>query len=250
MVTQYREHGNLRSCLALSDNPLKSSFAKVKCLSKVTKGLAQIHARETLHYDLHSGNILVGEEKGYISMLISDLGLSGPANKILGDGKMYGVLPYIAPEVMRGNPYTDKADIYSVGMLTWEIFTGQQPFSQCAHDKHLARRICYGERPFIPVEIPDFYKEFMCKCWNSDPLQRPSAQELFSAIEEIFDILVSLANIYQVRLDEIEMIPKSENIIMLDPHPSAVYTSRCFTTEELGTGKIIKCSSIFSFSNY
>ncbi len=169
-------------------------------------------------------------------MSISDLGLSGPANKTLRDGKIYGVLPYIAPEVMRGHPYTDKADIYSVGMLTWEVFTGKQPFSQHAHDKYLAQRICHGERPLIPVEIPDFYKEIMWNCWNPDPLQRPSAQELYSAIDEIFDILIELANIYQVKWDEVEMIPQLENTTIPDPHPGAVSTSRCFTAEELGTG--------------
>ena len=125
MVTRYREHGNLRSCLTSGGTFIQSSYAKINMIALLSQGLAQIHANQIVHYDLHSGNALIGKNAGgYVCAFISDLGLSGPANKSLGDGKIYGVLPYLAPEVIRGNPYTEKADIYSLGMLTWEILTG------------------------------------------------------------------------------------------------------------------------------
>ena len=184
---------------------------------------------------MHSGNILVGRQEEVIGMLISDLGLSGPANKTLRDGKIYGVLSYIAPEVLRGNAYTEKADIYSLGMLTWEILIGQQAFSQYAHDKYLAQSICSGERPSIPMEIPEFYKEFICSCWNDEPLQRPSAKDLHLAIDEMFDILIELRNIQGTEYDQVEIIPQCSSITT-SIHSEAVYTSRCFTTAELETG--------------
>jgi len=213
----------------------------------LTQGLSQIHANAILHYDLHSGNILVGRDED-IGVLISDLGLSGPANKTLRDGKIYGVLSYIAPEVLRGNAYTDKADIYSLGMLTWEILTGQQPFSQYAHDKYLAQRICSGERPSIPMEIPEFYKEFIHSCWNDEPLQRPSAKDLSSAMDELCDIFGELMDIQGIPPDELEVIPLCSSITT-SIHSEAVYTSRCFTTAELETG-ILKTISMLLLQIY
>ena len=151
--------------------------------------------------------------------------------------------PYLAPEVIRGNPYTEKADIYSLGMLTWEILTGKLPFSDCSHDTYLASKICNGERPPIPPEMPDFFKEFICKCWHADPLQRVSAKELHLAIDEFSNISDELAELQDSRLDEIEMMPKFASFSRPDLHPDAVYTSRCFTAEELSAnaGTVQSC---------
>jgi len=234
IVTRYRGHGNLRSYLKSQQDIGLSSFAKINIIDIFAEGLSQIHADNILHYDLHSGNALVANNKdGYIVISISDLGLSGPANRSLSDGKIHGVLPYLAPEVLRGNPYTEKADIYSLGMLTWETLTGKQPFSHCSHDALLAQRICNGERPSIPAEIPHFFQEFICKCWNPDPLQRPSAQDLHLAMYEMQKINFELAKIYKVRWDEIELMPKFPNVTTTSQHSGAVYTSRSFTVEEL-----------------
>jgi len=200
----------------------------------LTEGLAQIHAEGILHHDLHSRNILVAKNLSERSTIyISDLGLSGPANKSLRDGKICGVLPYLAPEVLRGYPYTDKAEIYSLGMLAWEILTGELPFSVCSHDANLARRVCSGERPDIPIEIPEFYKEFICMCWNADPLLRPSAEDLNLAMEEMLYILLTLADIQKTHVDNIEMIPQCQSTPITSTHPDAVYSSRCFTVKDL-----------------
>ncbi|RIA97971.1 kinase-like domain-containing protein, partial [Glomus cerebriforme] len=64
--------------------------------------------------------------KDRIQITISDLGFCGPADKPLNS--IYGNLPYIAPEVIAGKETTFASDIYSIGMLMWEISSGQPPF--------------------------------------------------------------------------------------------------------------------------
>jgi serine/threonine protein kinase len=92
--------------------------------------LKSLHKSGYFHKDLHSGNIL--QAKKYISnsnfSYVSDFGLSGPVNEQNIDNKLYGVLPYIAPEVLNGEPYTTSADIYSFGVIMTELSSGKPPF--------------------------------------------------------------------------------------------------------------------------
>ena len=84
----------------------------------IINALSTIHYENSIHRDLHSGNILQYYGRWYIG----DLGFCGPADK--PSEKIYGNLPYIAPEVLVEKEYTFKSDIYSIGMLMWEISSG------------------------------------------------------------------------------------------------------------------------------
>ena len=87
--------------------------------------------------------------------------------------KICGVMPYVAPEVLRGKPYTQAADIYSFGMVMYFVATGRQPFDDRAHDQVLALNICNGIRPEInEKEAPKFYIDLMKNCWDPDPDKR------------------------------------------------------------------------------
>ncbi|RGB35782.1 hypothetical protein C1646_698780, partial [Rhizophagus diaphanus] len=85
------------------------------------------------------------------------MGLCGEIGNV-DKSKIYGVMPYVAPEVLRGKPYTKAADIYSFGMIMYFVATGRQPFSDHAHDKILALGICNGIRPKLnELEAPNCY---------------------------------------------------------------------------------------------
>src|SRR5205823_1201624 len=109
---------------------------------------------------------------------ISDLGLSKPIDYLKSNNDVYGVIPYMAPEVLRGKPYTPASDIYSFAMIMWELTSGVPPFNDRAHDFHLSLSICKGERPEIIENTPQCYVDLVKKCWDLDPLKRPSAPEL------------------------------------------------------------------------
>ncbi|CAI2194530.1 18287_t:CDS:1, partial [Funneliformis geosporum] len=114
-----------------------------------------------------------------------DLGLCKPVNYFQLSTKkneIYGVLPFVAPEVLRNQPYTLASDIYSFSMIMWELISGIPPFNDEAHNEQLAFRICNGEHPKIIENIPICYISLMESCWNINPLKRPTALEIKSII--------------------------------------------------------------------
>src|SRR5438128_1484261 len=129
----------------------------------ITSGLRNLHKDNLVHKDLHPGNILTSNGgKWYIA----DFGICGPANQ--SSSSIYGNLPYMAPEVIRGAQYSTAADIYSVGMLMYYVAIGHTPFVERKHDIHLALDICNGIRPAITNNLPSRYQELMQECWDAD----------------------------------------------------------------------------------
>src|SRR5687767_1352271 len=126
---EFANGGNLRSVLSTDFNNILWK-EKVKNMWDLTSDLTYLHGLEYCHKDFHSGNILYDETMTFIS----DFGLSRPANEQKSDGKIYGVLPYIAPEVLNGEPYTKASDIYSFGIIMAELSLGKPPFYDRNHD--------------------------------------------------------------------------------------------------------------------
>src|ERR1051325_4355173 len=107
MVLEYAEHGSLRTYLDQNHNKLNWKD-KINYLYRIAFGLNQIHGKELVHRDLHTGNILKFSIK---DISITDMGLCKPAALEKTKNNIYGVLSYIAPEVLRGQNYTKAADI-------------------------------------------------------------------------------------------------------------------------------------------
>ena len=180
----YANEGNLRRCLT---KIIKSNWKqKLNMLYRIITGLKEIHYQGLIHCDIHDGNILnhrnIENENIESRVYISDLGLCYPIQSSLKKDSIYGVIPFMAPEVLRGKPYTSASDIYSFSMIMWEFTSGITPFNDRAHDFQLSLSICKGERPEIIENTPQCYRDLMEKCWNEDPLKRPSASEIFDIV--------------------------------------------------------------------
>jgi len=81
---------------------------------------------------------------------------------------MFGVIPYMAPEVLLRKSYTKESDIYSFGMIMWEYTTGKKPFYNRYHNHCLILDILEGKRLEITEDTPEFYAGLMKKCWDSN----------------------------------------------------------------------------------
>jgi serine/threonine protein kinase len=224
LVLDYIEGGDLNKWIIENNNKFNWSY-KLLSLWNIVRGLKEIHKKKLVHRDFHTGNILVRNEYW---PYISDMGLCGKVDDIDGT-KVFGVMPYVAPEVLKGEKYTQAADIYSLGMLMYFIATGKQPFYDRAHDQYLVISIYKGIRPEInEPEAPKCYIDLMKRCWDSNPDKRPN-------INEIFDLMKLFNNSRQQseiekQLEEAEdhrrSNPLSIEVIQSNTHPQAIYTSR------------------------
>ena len=108
---EHMELGSLRSNLMVKRcNPIDKYYN----LFWVSKSLLALHKCDLVHGDFHSGNLLLDNQR---NIYICDLGLSKPADEPSKANDIYGVIPYIAPEVWLGKPYTKAVDIYSFGVI-------------------------------------------------------------------------------------------------------------------------------------
>ena len=121
-------------------------------------------------------------------MKVTDVGISKAAVDITGT--LAGSPAYLAPEVIKSRVYNSKADIYSLGILLWEIWYGEQAFAITKLELDLFfNMVDDGGRPkhLECCQKPDSrWEELMEKCWNEDPEKRPSAKECLKSISAIF----------------------------------------------------------------
>jgi serine/threonine protein kinase len=234
-VLQYTEGGNFNYWINSNNNYKYFNWLiKLKVLDNTIKGLKEIHQSKMVHSNLHTGNILFKEIYWVSSnarSYISDVGFCGDIGNE-DDTKIYGVMPYLAPEVLRGKPYTKAADIYSFGMIMYFVATGKQPFANREHDQNLALDICRGIRPEInEKEIPKCYINLMKKCWDSDPDNRLDANEIGRLIKLFHDLYNPIeTNQDDDEIEEqfkaAETYRRANSDNQLTVHPQAIYTSR------------------------
>jgi serine/threonine protein kinase len=215
----------------------------------ISYGLKNIHENGLIHHDFHCGNILLNNYDNNLYSQITDLGLCKPANVThqSGDKKIYGVLPYVAPEVLRGKKYTQASDIYGFGIIAYEICTGLPPYHDIAHDKFLAIRICQGQRPQSNYTIPQLILDVIQQCWDADPSKRPEAEELSDLFSDLYiknkkgSFRYEENSTINKQIKEADEINKklpsltatSGGILSYITHPQAVYTSKLLDFKEL-----------------
>src|SRR6266542_8449 len=202
-ITKFPDNGNYAMVLNRKDGNLRDHLQKnhskltlkvrISILNYLCNSLYRIHEKDLIHCDLHSGNILMEGNACYIT----DLGLCGPVDEE-SSNKIYGIVSYIAPEVLQGKKHTKESDVYSIGMLMWEMFAGQPPFDDRAHGFGLGLKICEGLRPPLLSNMPDDYAQMMQKCWDMNPSKRPTIDELgqfaHNKLEEIYKGKIDYSN--------------------------------------------------------
>jgi serine/threonine protein kinase len=238
MIMRYAKDGSLRNYLDKNYDKLKWHH-KIRDLNIIANGLLQIHMNELIHRDLHTGNIL----KSKYYTFITDMGLCKPADyNVLENTKnsIYGVLPYIAPEIFRGQNYTKAADIYSFGIIMYEVISGLPPYHDLSHDINLVTKICQGLRPrFSRIKVPKLIVNLIKRCLDAKPFNRPKAEEIYNTLFE-WEIKFNDQIELQIQIKEAEEINEnlltksvSSTSLSYETHSEAVYTSRLLNFNNL-----------------
>ena len=187
LVMEYMQLGSLDKVLA-SDIPLAWAL-RLKIAYDILKGLAYLHSlpNPIIHRDLKSPNILLDRN---FKAKITDFGIS--TARALIQATTYtngggGTMAWMAPEQINNpNPNIDtsskKSDIYSFGMICWEIATRQLP--GCT-PYIIIQQATSGTRPKIPEGTPPKFSEIITRCWAQVPNARPEAQALVKEFEQL-----------------------------------------------------------------
>ncbi|KAJ9612353.1 ATP binding [Cladophialophora chaetospira] len=148
---------------------------------QILEGLSYLHGRNIIHRDIKGANILVDNRGG---VKISDFGVSkktnfngmnsAPGTRTSLQGSVF----WMAPEVVRQSGQSLKSDIWSVGCLVVEMFTGSRPFPEMTTLQTLFAVGSNNEKPMIPENASEDAKRFMNKTFEADHEKRPGADEL------------------------------------------------------------------------
>lgn len=170
------------SVAALLNNygPLKEPLIR-NFVRQILAGLAYLHNKDIIHRDIKGANVLV-DNKGGIK--ISDFGISKKVEAGLLTSSsnhrpsLQGSVFWMAPEVVKQTSYTLKADIWSLGCLIVEMFTGSHPYPDCSQLQAIFKIGTGGSAPTIPQKSTAEAKQFLGQTFELDHNKRPTADEL------------------------------------------------------------------------
>ena len=155
---------------------------------EVLRGLEEIHAHGTGHRDLKPGNILLGQA-GEVKIGDFGIALEGTGSALTQPGVMLGTPPYMPPEQILGERVDSRGDLFSLGVLFYELFAGRPPFREPTGEEQetLLKQVQRGHYPplskFAP-EVPRYLPRLIRVCLHPRPKHRiSSAAEIRLALE-------------------------------------------------------------------
>ncbi|KAE8602894.1 hypothetical protein XENTR_v10014165 [Xenopus tropicalis] len=179
LVMEYAEGGSLYNVLHGAE-PLPyytAAHAMSWCL-QCAQGVAYLHSmkpKALIHRDLKPPNLLL--VAGGTVLKICDFGTACDIQTHMTNNK--GSAAWMAPEVFEGSNYSEKCDVFSWGIILWEVITRRKPFDEIGGP---AFRIMWavhnGTRPPLIKNLPKPIESLMTRCWSKDPPQRPSMEEI------------------------------------------------------------------------
>ncbi|CAH8626425.1 unnamed protein product [Schistosoma bovis] len=175
ILMEYCPYGQLYEIIH-SGNPISPSLI-CSWVKQIANGMHYLHSCKIIHRDLKSPNVLIG----YNHVLkISDFGASREWTENSTKMSFTGTVAWMAPEVIRNEPCSFKVDVWSYGVLLWELLTGEIPYHNVDSTAILWGVGSENLRLPVPVTCPSELRVLMKTCWNIKPRNRPSFRQILS----------------------------------------------------------------------
>mmetsp|Transcript_4789 Transcript_4789/g.6690 ORF Transcript_4789/g.6690 Transcript_4789/m.6690 type:complete len:664 (+) Transcript_4789:78-2069(+) len=173
--------------LLKSQRPL-TIYQRLKLAKDAALGMNWLHGiLNIIHRDLKPANLLVDEN--LTTVKITDFGFSQlkpSVGFIESKGVARGTPLWMAPEILMGQAFNEKCDVYSFGIILWQFITRKDPYENHTDFKTFRRSVCkYGERPDIPGDTLPSLKSLIERCWQHDFNERPSFKDIVYNLDEI-----------------------------------------------------------------
>ena len=177
IVTEYADGGDLSEKIKEKKNK-NNNFTESEILDYFTQiclAIKHIHEKKIIHRDLKSGNIFL-MKNGLVKL--GDFGIAKRFQKTMDKAKTFiGTPYYLSPEIINGKPYDSKSDIWSLGVLLYEMMTFKMPFNANSLPM-LSVKIMRGQYIPPPTIYTKDLRELVTKCLTVEPKNRPSIQEI------------------------------------------------------------------------
>lgn len=185
VVMEYIANGTLESLINNSESPLNLE-RRLKYAFQISSGLLYIHLQNIIHLDLKPSNILISSDD---CCKLGDFGSSKLYGESLEVIKNFFITPgtvvYCAPELFCGKIPLFQSDIYSFAITLWQMKSQKMPFQEFDKEQIIVM-VVKGQRPYSVTDGSDScYRDLYERCWNGEPLKRPTADELVSLFSQV-----------------------------------------------------------------
>ncbi|CAK9153933.1 unnamed protein product [Ilex paraguariensis] len=181
IVTEYMSGGSVYDYL----HKQKGTFrlpSLLKVAIDISKGMNYLHQNNIIHRDLKAANLLMDENE---VVKVADFGVARVKAQTGVMTAETGTYRWMAPEVIEHKPYDHKADVFSFGIVLWELLTGKLPYEYLTPLQAAVGVVQKGLRPTIPKQIHPKLAELLERCWQHDPTLRPDFSEITEILQQI-----------------------------------------------------------------
>merc|ERR1712100_554497 len=186
MVMEYMSDGDLYTYLHTPACELPWERVMQFALD-IAWGMRYLHSfvPPICHRDLKSPNVLLTQDKALnrLTAKVADFGLSRAATGEL-TRKVVDNPRWLAPEILKQHGHNETSDVFSYGMIMWELLTREDIWQSENWDYRVEERVIRGERPPIPSSADREYSDLMCRCWSGLPALRPTFDEIARALDD------------------------------------------------------------------
>uniref|UniRef100_A0A7R9YSM5 Protein kinase domain-containing protein n=1 Tax=Chlamydomonas euryale TaxID=1486919 RepID=A0A7R9YSM5_9CHLO len=164
------------------------AWASLELLKEVARALQFLHDNGVVHGDLKAANVLMAESmldrRGWEAK-VTDFGFARIVAQNHVHTKAYGTVTHMPPELLERGLLTTAADIFSFGMLMWEVFMAQGLYKDLSDGEVVAKVVKERARPNFLPGCPLAFQQLAARCWTELPEARPTASEVEDALDEL-----------------------------------------------------------------